>query len=242
MKSTIIHRLVICLVAIVMEIQIFLVSTNAISNATGDVNADGFITVEDACLVLEDYARRSAGLSSHLYTEQERLADVDGDAQIAVEDAVYILQYYAQQSVGLQPDWKEVTMSAEERTAWIYSKTVLELMNQQRVKNGVQELQTNDLLYQAARIRAKELEQSFSHARPNGEDPFTVLDAYEISYYAVGENIAKGYTTPESVMNAWMNSEGHRANILDSDFLSAAVGVYQNASGTYYWSIFFIGF
>lgn len=241
MKSTTIHRLVICLVAMVMGIQISIVPTNAVSYTTGDVNGDGSITVEDACLVLEDYARRSAGLSSYLYTEQEIIADVNGDEQIAVEDAVYILQYYAQQSAGLQPDWKELTMSAEERKAWTYSKTVLELMNQQRATNGVQALQTDDLLYQAAMIRAKELEQSFSHARPNGEDPFTVLDAYEISYYAAGENIAKGYATPESVMNAWMNSKGHRANILDSDFQSAAVGVYQNASGTYYWSIFFIG-
>jgi len=63
MKSTTIHRLVICLVAIVMGIQIGIVPTNAVSYTTGDVNGDGSITVEDACLVLEDYARRSAGLS-----------------------------------------------------------------------------------------------------------------------------------------------------------------------------------
>ena len=241
MKPTTICHVATCLIAIVMAIQSSMVSTNAASNIMGDINGDGSVTIEDACLVLEAYAKHSAGLSSNLNAEQKAASDVNGDGQIAVEDAVSILQYYAQQSAGLQPDWKELTMSAEEKAAWKNSKIVLELMNQQRSNNGLQALTTNDLLYQAATIRAKELEQSFSHIRPDGTDPFTVLDAYKISYYTAGENIAKGYATPESVMNAWMNSDGHRANILDSDFQSAAIGVYQGANGTYYWSIFFIG-
>lgn len=241
MKSTIIRRLVIFLITVAIGIQVGMFPADAASDTTGDVNGDGSVTVEDACLVLEAYARRSAGLSSNLNAEQEAASDVDGDGQIAVEDAVFILQYYAMQSAGLQPNWTELTMSATEKEAWTRSQAVLELMNQQRADNGLQALTTNDLLYRAATVRAKELVQNFSHTRPNGEDPFTVLDTYDISYYTAGENIAKGYTTPESVMNAWMNSSGHRANILDSNFQSAGVGVYQDANGTYYWSIFFIG-
>lgn len=241
MKSTSIRRLVISLITVAIGIQVGIFPADAASDTTGDVNGDGSVTVEDACLVLEAYARHSAGLSSNLHAEQEAVSDVNDDGQIAVEDAVYILQYYARQSAGLQPDWKELTMSATEKEAWTRSKAVLELMNQQRANNGLQTLTTNDLLYQAATVRAKELEQSFSHIRPDGTDPFTVLDTYDISYYTAGENIAKGYATPESVMNAWMNSDGHRANILDSDFQSADIGVYQGANGTYYWSIFFIG-
>ncbi len=241
MRLTIIHRLGIFLMTVAMGVQIGIFPANAANDTTGDVNGDGFVTVEDACLTLEAYARRSAGLSSSLNTEQETAADVNGDGQIAVEDAVCILQYYAMQSAGLQPNWTEITMTKAEKEAWNRSKAVLELLNQQRAANGLQALTTNHLLYQAATVRAKELAQSFSHVRPNGENPFTVLDLYEISYNTAGENIAKGYATPESVVNAWMNSSGHRANILDSDFQSAAIGVYQDTNGTYYWSLFFIG-
>lgn len=241
MKSITIRRFAICLVSIVMEIQIGIFPTGAANNTTGDVNGDGVITVEDACLVLEDYANRSAGLSASLYAEQETAADVNSDGQIAVEDAVCILQYYAQQAAGLQPDWKVLTMSPAEKKAWTYSQEALELLNQQRAANSLQALTTDSLLYEAATIRAEELVQSFAHIRPNGQSPFTVLNEYGISYYAAGENIAMGYATPESVVTAWMNSEGHRANILNSNFQSAAVGVYQDANGIYYWSLFFVG-
>ena len=84
-----------------------------------------------------------------------------------------------------------------------------------------------------------EVAKVFSHTRPNGSSCFTVLGEYGVSYRSAGENIASGQTTPAEVVNAWMNSEGHRANILGESFTSLGVGVYKNGS-SYTWVQLFI--
>lgn len=93
----------------------------------------------------------------------------------------------------------------------------------------------------AAQVRAVECEQSFSHTRPNGTSFSTALKEQGVSYRRAGENIAWGQRSPEEVVNAWMNSEGHRANIMNSNFTKIGVGYYQNANGVKYWSQLFIG-
>ncbi|MFA9465559.1 MAG: CAP domain-containing protein [Velocimicrobium sp.] len=113
---------------------------------------------------------------------------------------------------------------------------VLQLVNQERAKAGLGELSTNDTLQKAANKRAEEIVTSFSHTRPNGQSCFTVLDEYNISYLAAGENIAYGQKSPSEVMDGWMNSSGHRANILGSQFGKVGIGVYQSSNGTYYWT------
>ena len=87
--------------------------------------------------------------------------------------------------------------------------------------------------------RAKEIETSFSHTRPNGSSFSTVLTENGITFRGSGENIAWGQRTPEEVMNGWMNSEGHRANILNPKFKKIGVGFYQNAEGRNYWTQLF---
>lgn len=81
----------------------------------------------------------------------------------------------------------------------------------------------------------------FSHTSPTYGSPFDLMKQYGVSYHAAGENIAMGQTSPAQVMDGWMNSAGHRANILNSSFTKIGVGVAQNASGQYYWTQHFIG-
>lgn len=121
-----------------------------------------------------------------------------------------------------------------------YVQQVIELVNAEREKYGLAPLTENATVSDAAQTRAKETVRSFSHTRPNGESCFTVLKEYGVSYRTCGENIAMGQKTPEQVVNAWMNSEGHRKNILNSSFKQIGVGCYS-ANGTYYWSQLFIG-
>jgi uncharacterized protein YkwD len=78
----------------------------------------------------------------------------------------------------------------------------------------------------------------FSHTSPTFGSTFSLLKTHGISYRAAGENIAMGYTTPEAVMNGWMNSSGHRANILSANF--TLIGVGYVASGNY-WTQVFVG-
>lgn len=113
---------------------------------------------------------------------------------------------------------------------------VVRLTNEERAKEGLPALEVNELATQAAAVRAKEVNQLFEHTRPNGKSCFTALDEAKVSYRTAGENIAIGYSTPASVVDAWMNSPGHRANILSRDF--SAIGVGYDQSG---WVQLFIG-
>lgn len=113
-----------------------------------------------------------------------------------------------------------------------YAASVAELVNEERVKQGLNELVYDTDLSYAAFVRAIETEELFSHTRPDGASCFTV------SELAYGENIAAGYKTPESVMEAWMNSTGHRENILRDFFGSIGVGVYEYAHRLYWVQLF----
>ena len=120
------------------------------------------------------------------------------------------------------------------------AKQVIDLVNKERAKAGKKKLVMDSKLQKAAEKRAKELKSVFSHTRPNGESCFTVLSEYKISYMAVGENVAMGQSSPEAVMNSWMNSSGHKANILSDNFSRIGVGSYKY-NGTWYWVQLFIG-
>ncbi len=118
---------------------------------------------------------------------------------------------------------------------------IIDLVNKERTANGLRPVTaTNSALNSAAAKRAQEQASSFSHTRPNGSSWTTVLSEYGVSYRTAGENVAYGQRTAQEVMNAWMNSSGHRANILNGNYTELGVGVYYK-NGTYYWSQLFIG-
>lgn len=112
---------------------------------------------------------------------------------------------------------------------------VVDLVNAERAKEGLSPLTIDTKVQAAAQVRAVECEQSFSHTRPNGSSFATALKEQHVSYMSAGENIAWGQRSPQAVMDAWMNSEGHRANIMNPNFTTIGVGYYQNANGTNYW-------
>lgn len=116
-----------------------------------------------------------------------------------------------------------------------YAKQVLSLVNVEREKNGLAPLAWNEQVAQSAMVRANEIQTSFSHTRPNGSDFSTALKENGVNYRSAGENIAWGQKTPEEVVTAWLNSEGHRANIMNKNFTNLGVGYVKNANGTPYW-------
>ena len=116
-----------------------------------------------------------------------------------------------------------------------FAKQVVDLVNKERAKAGVSPLTIDTGLESAALVRTKEIQTSFSHTRPNGSSFATAIKEAGVIYRRSGENIAWGQRTPEAVVNAWMNSDGHRANILNPNFGRIGVGYLTNASGTPYW-------
>mgnify|MGYP005769924777 CR=1 FL=1 len=119
-----------------------------------------------------------------------------------------------------------------------FASQVVALVNAERAKHGLSALKVDAKVQQAALVRAKETAQSFSHTRPNGSSFSTALTEAGVSYRRAGENIAYGQSTPQQVMNAWMNSSGHRANILNENFTTIGVG-YTVINGTAYWTQLF---
>ena len=120
-----------------------------------------------------------------------------------------------------------------------FAEQVVELVNQERTKAGLNAVTLDQNIASAALVRAKEIETSFSHTRPNGSKFSTALTEQGVTFKGAGENIAWGQKSPEAVMQAWMNSEGHRANILNKNFTKIGVGYYQNASGRNFWTQLF---
>ncbi len=118
-----------------------------------------------------------------------------------------------------------------------YAYEVVELVNKVRAENGVGSVSTTSELMRTAQIRAEETTVLFQHTRPDGSSCFTAFDQNGVRYRTAGENIAAGQMSPAGVMQSWMNSPGHRANILNPDFNHIGVGCYQ-ANGGYgiYWT------
>lgn len=137
-----------------------------------------------------------------------------------------------------QPTAPTQTDSAEFNT--VYEAEVLRLVNAERAKYGLSPLAQDSGATEVAHIRAKEIVTYFSHTRPNGSSCFTAAKELGISYRSAGENIAYGYPSPQSVVNGWMNSEGHRKNILSGSFSKIGIGCFESG-GILYWTQFFIG-
>ena len=113
-------------------------------------------------------------------------------------------------------------------------QVVLDLTNKERKKAGLGTLTLSDELCKIADVRAKEIVKSFSHTRPNGTSCFTVLKENGITYRTAGENLAYGQKTASAVMNGWMNSSGHKANILNKNYGKIGIA-YYNLNGVKYW-------
>ena len=121
-----------------------------------------------------------------------------------------------------------------------YESEVVRLVNVERAKNGLGALTLNAKLSDVARAKSQDMRDKgyFSHTSPTYGSPFDMMTSFGISYRTAGENIAMGYSSPQAVVTGWMNSPGHRANILNSSFTQIGVGYV--ASGNY-WTQMFIG-
>ena len=146
---------------------------------------------------------------------------------------------------GTRRDSIEVTVVEAPKLRWEYE--ILSLVNQERVRNGLEKLTWGESCAEAAETRARELVQLYSHTRPDGSSWDTACDSPDKNAkYLEGENLVVGSSavSPETTVAAWMNSEAHRANILNPDFTKLSVGFYFDADTKYktHWSQYFSNF
>ena len=120
------------------------------------------------------------------------------------------------------------------------AQQVIDLTNAQRKQNGLPALQADTQLSNVAQTKSDDMRKNgyFSHTSPTYGSPFDMMRDFGVSYRTAGENIAQGQRSAQEVVNAWMNSEGHRKNILSKDFTHIGVG--YDSSG-HHWTQMFIG-
>lgn len=130
---------------------------------------------------------------------------------------------------GTSVDWQ--TTLTETQLAEVQG--VLQLVNEARADAGVSPLALDPMLCKAAQVRATECITTFSHTRPDGTAYSTALSEQGVSASYIGENVATGYQNAQAVVSGWINSEGHRANILNSNYKHIGIGMAEN-TGTIY--------
>lgn len=121
-----------------------------------------------------------------------------------------------------------------------YESQVVSLVNKIRAEHGLNKLEHNWQLSRVARYKSKDMADRnyFSHTSPTYGSPFQMMRQFGITYRTAGENIAQGYSSPQAVVNAWMNSAGHRANILNTSYSQIGVGYVSDGN---HWTQMFIG-
>jgi uncharacterized YkwD family protein len=119
-----------------------------------------------------------------------------------------------------------------------YEQQVFMQVNKERTSRGLSPLVWDSTLGYVARLKSQDMinEHYFSHQSPKYGSPFQMMEYFGLKFSAAGENIAYGQSTAQEVMTAWMNSAGHRANILSSSYTHIGVGVAKAANGTLYWT------
>lgn len=133
-----------------------------------------------------------------------------------------------------------LTIPQEDSSVLEYENEVIRLVNEIRVQNGLKPLTENWELSRVARYKSQDMVDNryFSHTSPVYGSPFQMIRNFGLSFRYAGENIAYGQRTPQAVVNAWMNSSGHRANILNASYTQIGVGYVANG---HYWTQMFIG-
>lgn len=182
----------------------------------------------------------SAAVSGSVYTV------VKGDSlwKIAVRHEIGVSEIIAANPQIKNPDLiypgDRVTIPEQDAGVLAYEEEVIRLVNEIREKNGLKPLTKNWELCRVARYKSQDMVENryFSHTSPTYGSPFRMMKDFGIVYRTAGENIAFGQRTPQEVMNAWMNSDGHRANILNPSFTQIGVGYAANGR---YWTQMFIG-
>ena len=132
-----------------------------------------------------------------------------------------------------------ISIPTLDSTVTAYEQEVIRLVNGIRTENGLKPLTYDWELSRVARFKSQDMKDNryFAHNSPVYGTPFQMMKSFGISYRSAGENIAKGFATPQAVVNAWMNSPGHRANIFNAGYTRIGVGY---VAGGNYWTQMFI--
>ncbi|MCD9022063.1 CAP domain-containing protein [Cohnella silvisoli] len=188
--------------------------------------------------------------NQHVVQKNETIRDIADRYHVSIDELLKLNPNLGQNisanpegsaDVPIQPN-QTVTLPANQSLDG-YEAQVLSLTNQERQKAGLSPCAGNDSnLNRSARAKSEDMaaHNYFSHESPTYGDPFVMMRNFGVQYQSAGENIAKGQPTPQEVVTAWMNSPGHRKNIMNGSYTHLGVG-YVLKNGEAYWTQQFIG-
>lgn len=199
------------------------------------VNLNGAPSAEAAEKEAPKQAEQKPAEKVEAPKEEKAEAPAEAPKQEAPKQEAQAPQQQAPQQNAEKPATEQTNGAVSE-----FEKKVVELTNAEREKQGLAPLELDVELSKVAKDKSKDMQQNnyFSHNSPTHGSPFDMMKKYGIQYNTAGENIAQGQQSPEEVVNAWMNSEGHRANIMNENFTHIGVGHVEEGN---YWTQMFIG-
>lgn len=200
---------------------------------------DELLAQQAAATEAEENARKQAEAEAAEKAKAEAKAQADAEKKAQHAAQTQQSENSAPESGGGSQEATDIPSTSKPVDFNGYVDEVIRLVNVERANAGLAPLAKNGAVCQAAEVRASEIGVSFSHTRPDGRSCFTVFEEFGISYTACGENIALGHQTAEEVVRGWMNSPGHRANILNEDFEEIGVGV-CDVNGVLHWAQLFL--
>lgn len=192
-----------------------------------------------AALVLSAaLAAPASAVQSHRVVSGDTMWKIASQYQVGVSELIQANTHISNPDL-IYPG-QILTIPQEDTAVLEFEQDVVRLVNQHRVKNGLKPLSANWELSRVARYKSQDMVDNryFSHTSPTYGTPFQMIRAFGLSYRTAGENIAYGQKTPRAVVDAWMNSGGHRANILNESYTQIGVGY---VSKGHYWTQMFIG-
>ncbi|MED4452659.1 CAP domain-containing protein [Metabacillus fastidiosus] len=213
---------------------IFSVAAAAVLFSSAGVNNADAATVEKKVYIYQSGNMNIDQLNNYLKNFQLKYSQPTLQKPVQVPTAQ---KQPVQQPATQVPEKTESASNTSQVSA--FEQKVIDLTNQERAKQGLSPLKLDTKLSQIARTKSLDMKNKgyFSHTSPTYGSPFDMMKQFGISYTSAGENIAKGQRSPEEVVNAWMNSEGHRANILNSSYTHIGVGYVEDGN---YWTQMFI--
>lgn len=245
-------KIIAVLLSATAVISTAMMSVSALDVSKYDLNGDGNFDVIDVT-----YLQTSIADNKELTDTQKEIADYNKDGKIDVLDVTEAQILISEGDTPTptepstqpttQPKTEPATQPTTQPASSAYYNTefadkVIELINNERAKEGLSAVKKDTDLTRLADIRAKETVTLFSHQRPDGSSWATILNDYNGSFRAAAENIAAGQRTPEAVVKTWMDSPSHHANIMNPEYNKIAISCYVDTNSTYryYWEQLFI--
>ncbi|AOH55152.1 transporter [Peribacillus muralis] len=186
------------------------------------------------------------GANTHEVVQGDTLSKIAAEYEVSISDILKTNPAISDSNriiVGQTIDLPNVQQTAKQQNDQTVEQQILRLVNEERSKAGLPNVEMDTSLSKTATLKSEDMRDHdyFNHTSPTYGSPFDMMKAFGITYKYAGENIAAGQPSSESVMKSWMNSPGHKANILNKNYTHIGIGHATGGKYSHYWTQQFIG-